>query len=110
MIHLSSHKSNWSSGIQIHNIYTNFPNTFPHYRTNIFDQIAAVGGTLGLFTGVSIITFVEVFYWMSRFLLEMFRKGTQRVSLPLPGVAVPDQITGLGEGYSKGPAKANGFF
>ena len=70
-----------------------------HCRTNIFDQIAAVGGTLGLFTGISIITFVEVFYWISRFLLEMFRKGTQRVSLPMPGVAMPDQITGLGEGY-----------
>ena len=28
-------------------------------RVNIFDQISAIGGTLGLFTGVSLITFVE---------------------------------------------------
>jgi len=40
----------------------------------------------------------------------MFRKGTQRVAIPLPGVAMPDKITGLGEAYNKGPAKANGFF
>ena len=36
-------------------------------RVNIFDQISAIGGTLGLFTGVSLITFVEVFYWLVRF-------------------------------------------
>ena len=33
----------------------------------MFDQISAIGGTLGLFTGVSLITFVEVFYWLVRF-------------------------------------------
>ena len=32
-------------------------------RTNIYDMISAVGGTLGLFTGISIITFVEIVYW-----------------------------------------------
>ena len=36
-------------------------------RINIFDQISAIGGTLGLFTGVSLITFVEVIYWLIRF-------------------------------------------
>ena len=36
-------------------------------RVNIFDQISAIGGTLGLFTGVSLITFVEVIYWLVRF-------------------------------------------
>jgi hypothetical protein len=40
------------------------------YRTSIFDMISAVGGTLGLFTGVSIITFVEVFYWITRDVLH----------------------------------------
>ena len=37
-------------------------------RVNIFDQISAIGGTLGLFTGVSLITFVEVIYWLVRFI------------------------------------------
>ena len=32
-------------------------------RTNVYDMISAVGGTLGLFTGISIITFVEIVYW-----------------------------------------------
>ena len=48
---------------------------------NIFDQIAAIGGTLGLFTGISIITFVEVIYWVFRFVMEMIRKGTRRAAV-----------------------------
>jgi hypothetical protein len=32
-------------------------------RTSIFDMISAIGGTLGLFTGISVITLVEVCYW-----------------------------------------------
>ena len=47
---------------------------------NIFDQIAAIGGTLGLFTGISIITFVEVIYWVFRFFIEMIRKATQKAN------------------------------
>ena len=57
---------------------------------NIFDQIAAIGGTLGLFTGISIITFVEVIYWVFRFVIEMIRKGTRKV-------AVSDMITVITE-------------
>ena len=37
-------------------------------RTNVYDMISSIGGTLGLFTGISVITFVEVFYWMCKFL------------------------------------------
>ncbi|XP_059093651.1 uncharacterized protein LOC131888743 [Tigriopus californicus] len=44
-------------------------------RITVFDQISAVGGTLGLFTGVSLITFAEVFYWLLRFI---FASGRQR--------------------------------
>ena len=32
-------------------------------KTTVFDQISSVGGTLGLFTGVSVITFIELVYW-----------------------------------------------
>ena len=38
-------------------------------KITIFDQISAIGGTLGLFTGVSLITFAEIFYWSCRFFL-----------------------------------------
>ena len=41
-------------------------------RITIFDQISAIGGTLGLFTGVSLITFVEVIYWLVRFPSSLF--------------------------------------
>ena len=38
-------------------------------RITVFDQISAIGGTLGLFTGVSLITFAEIVYWLFRFFL-----------------------------------------
>ena len=43
-------------------------------RTNIYDMISAIGGTLGLFTGISVITVVEVIYWIGRFLKFGFQK------------------------------------
>lgn len=45
-------------------------------RTSIFDMISAIGGTLGLFTGISVITFIEIMYWGARFAFEMLRRGT----------------------------------
>ena len=47
-------------------------------RTNIFDQISAIGGTLGLFTGISVITFIEILYWFGRFAIEVARTGGLR--------------------------------
>ena len=41
-------------------------------RITVFDQIAAIGGSLGLFTGVSLITFVEIAYWGLRMVLASF--------------------------------------
>ncbi len=35
-------------------------------KVTVFDQISAIGGTLGLFTGVSLISFVEITYWLLR--------------------------------------------
>ena len=42
-------------------------------RTNIYDMISAVGGSLGLFTGISVITVIEVIYWIGRFLKVGFK-------------------------------------
>ena len=44
-------------------------------RTNIFDQISAIGGSLGLFTGISVITFVEVIWWGTQFIYALFQSG-----------------------------------
>ncbi len=38
-------------------------------RMTIFSQISAIGGALGLFTGISLISMVEAVYWAARFLL-----------------------------------------
>ena len=35
-------------------------------------MISAIGGTLGLFTGISVITVVEVIYWIFKFLMVSF--------------------------------------
>lgn len=43
-------------------------------RTTIFDMISAVGGTLGLFTGVSVITFIEIFWWLVQFCIVLCKK------------------------------------
>jgi len=43
-------------------------------RTTIFDMISAVGGTLGLFTGSSVLTLVEIFYWLIVVILELIRR------------------------------------
>lgn len=56
-------------------------------RITVFDQISAVGGTLGLFTGVSLITFAEVIYWVLRFTFASGRRRlfrSQDVVQPLP--------------------------
>ena len=48
-------------------------------RTTIYDMISAVGGTLGLFTGISIITFVEIVYWSFKLLAILLGKMKDNV-------------------------------
>ncbi len=45
-------------------------------RTSVFDKISAVGGILGLFTGISIVTFVEIVFWIVVFFVELCRNMT----------------------------------
>ena len=37
-------------------------------------MIASIGGSLGLFTGISVITIVEIIYWSGRLLLTLVNK------------------------------------
>ena len=39
------------------------------------DMLSAIGGTMGLLTGFSIISGVEILYFASKFLWKAFRKG-----------------------------------
>ncbi|CAB4064106.1 ASICN [Lepeophtheirus salmonis] len=43
---------------------------FLELKVSIFDQISAIGGQLGLFTGFSLISGFEVIYWIFSLLLE----------------------------------------
>ena len=38
------------------------------------DQLSAIGGTMGLLTGFSIISAVEILYFMARLLWNMIRR------------------------------------
>ncbi|CAB4065752.1 ASICN [Lepeophtheirus salmonis] len=49
-------------------------------RLTVFDQISSIGGTLGLCTGVSIISFFEVMYWILKFTRSQFLRLANGVS------------------------------
>ena len=36
-------------------------------RVSTFDRLSAVGGTLGLYTGISIISMIEIVWWFGQF-------------------------------------------
>ena len=38
--------------------------------TTIADQLANLGGTLGLFSGMSVLSFIEIFFWARRIIFE----------------------------------------
>ena len=43
------------------------------------DQISAIGGTMGLFAGFSILSAVEVLYFMLKFLFSLMSKTRMRI-------------------------------
>ena len=42
-------------------------------RVSMFDKLSAIGGTLGLYTGISIITMIETVWWLIQFGVYAFR-------------------------------------
>ena len=42
------------------------------------DQLSAIGGTMGLLTGFSLISGVEIIYFMVKIVLKMIRKKYQK--------------------------------
>ena len=42
-------------------------------RVSMFDKLSAIGGTLGLWTGISIITIIETVWWLIKFGVYAFR-------------------------------------
>ena len=63
-------------------------------RVSMFDKLSAIGGTLGLYTGVSIITMIETVWWLIRFGIYAFRHkviGHDNVSLRMPQKVIPVQ-------------------
>ena len=40
------------------------------------DQLSAIGGTMGLLTGFSLISAVEILYFILKIILKIFKKGS----------------------------------
>ena len=47
-------------------------------KTTMFDMISAVGGTLGLFTGISVITIAEIGWWIWTFVAASIRNSSNK--------------------------------
>ena len=63
-------------------------------RVSMFDKLSAIGGTLGLYTGISIITMIETVWWLIQFGIYAFRNkiiGYDNVSLRMPQKVIPVQ-------------------
>ena len=52
-------------------------------KTTIFDMISAIGGTLGLFTGISVITIAELTWWIWTFSVAAVKKAHQKAKTSL---------------------------
>ena len=46
---------------------------------NLFCQLSSIGGTLGLFTGISVITFFEILWWFGYGLLMATRNTAKKM-------------------------------
>ena len=54
-------------------------------RVSTFDKLSLIGGTMGLFTGISIITLIEMVWWMIKFITlaiqqKIGRKHVEKIS------------------------------
>ena len=53
---------------------TTFDRVTEDSAAKFVDMLSAIGGTMGLLTGFSIISGVEIVYFASKFILKVFRK------------------------------------
>jgi len=52
-------------------------------RVSMFDKLSAIGGTLGLYTGISIITLIETLWWLVQFVIHAFTRNRAKSGLNL---------------------------
>ena len=76
--------SGWEPELKLHavNIFFN-AQTFDHIKkdakTNTMMQISGIGGTLGFFTGFSIISGIEVLYYLIKVTLIFMQKTKEKI-------------------------------
>ena len=80
---INSFTLGWEPELKLHvvNIYFNTP-TFDHIKkdakTNTMMQISVIGGTLGLFTGFSIMSGIEILYYLIKIVLIFMKKTKEK--------------------------------
>ena len=64
--------------------------TFQDRAAKLVDKLANIGGTMGLLTGFSFISFAEILYFTIKILLEMMKdRKVEAQSPPAPGHSTP---------------------
>ena len=53
-------------------------NTMQDRAAKFVDQLSAIGGTMGLLTGFSLISGIEIIYFMVKIVLKIIRKKYQK--------------------------------
>ena len=73
----------WKNKLKLVRIYFDTP-TFDRIEKDraakFVDMLSAIGGTMGLLTGFSIISGVEILYFMAKFLFNLMRTKENRSS------------------------------
>ena len=67
--------SNYLRYVKIYFGATTFDKITKDRSAKFVDMLSAIGGTMGLLTGFSIISGVEILYFASKFLWKALRKG-----------------------------------
>ena len=63
-------------------------------RVSMFDKLSAIGGTLGLYTGISIITMIETVWWLFQFVHYALRHKTFKSKIKQSNNAVQSTQNG----------------
>ena len=71
----------WKNNLQIISIYFDTPGydeVTKDTAAKFVDRLSAIGGTFGLLTGFSLISGVEILYFMAKFLMSFANKKKQQ--------------------------------
>ena len=79
-----SYVQNYISFISVESPTTSITKSNREKKLSFNDQLGTIGGTLGLFTGMSLLSMVEVFFFISILIKGLYQECLQRLGLSEP--------------------------